>query len=56
MIIDGKAMQAAAPFEIDAKPGKRRVEIQARGHPPKVEEVVVKAGETTAVNVVVDLR
>jgi hypothetical protein len=56
VLVDGKPVSEAAPLEIDAKVGKRKVEIQARGFPPKVQEVVVKAGETAAVNVVVDLK
>ena len=42
--------------EIKARAGKRKVEVEAVGHPAKTQEVLVKDGETSALDVVVDLR
>jgi serine/threonine-protein kinase len=54
--IDGKKVDRAAPLEIKARTGKRKIEIEAVGHPPKTQEVVVVEGETATIDVVVDLR
>jgi eukaryotic-like serine/threonine-protein kinase len=54
--IDGRAVDRAAPIDVKAKAGKRIVVVEAMGHPPKRQEVMVKDGETTSVDVVVDLR
>jgi serine/threonine-protein kinase len=54
--VDGRAVGRTAPLEIKARAGTRKIEVEAPGHPPKIQEVVVKDGETTAVDVVVDLR
>jgi hypothetical protein len=54
--IDGRPIDKPAPLKIRAAPGTRRITVEAAGHPPKTREVVVKAGATTKVDVVVDLK
>jgi serine/threonine-protein kinase len=54
--IDGRAVGRTAPLEIKARAGKRKVEVEAVGHPAKIQEIEVKDGETATIDVVVDLR
>jgi serine/threonine-protein kinase len=54
--IDGRAAARAAPIELDVKAGRHTVVVEGAGYPPKAEAVVVEAGETAVLDVVVDLK
>ncbi len=54
--VDGKLVDRTAPLEIKARVGRRRIEIEAVGFPIKVQEVEIEDGQTTNLDVVVDLR